>query len=199
MQNSNTLAALCAMALAMTAASAALAQGRQGGSGAQAAQGDLDRARSAAQTHDQQTDRARDATRDRVRDTPRDQDRDRESTKLRDRDRVRDADIYGAELMSAQERDQYRQQLQNAKNDQEWARLRAQHEEQIRARATQRGVSLPPPVYGQYMLTAQETERYRRRVENTRDEQARARVRAEHEEMVRERARELGLEAPPRS
>jgi hypothetical protein len=199
MQKSNTLAALCAMALAMTAASAALAQGRQGGNGAQAAQGDLDRARSAAQTHDQQTDRARDATRDRVRDTPRDQDRDRESTKLRDRDRVRDADIYGAELMSAQERDQYRQQLQNAKNDQEWARLRAQHEEQIRARATQRGVSLPPPVYGQYMLTAQETERYRRRVENARDEQARAQVRAEHEEMVRERARELGLEAPPRS
>ena len=199
MQNSNTLAALCAMALAMTAASAVLAQGRQGGNGAQAAQGDLDRARSAAQTHDQQIDRARDATRDRVRDTPRDQDRDRESTKLRDRDRVRDADIYGAELMSAQERDQYRQQLQSAKNDQEWARLRAQHEEQIRARATQRGVSLPPPVYGQYMLTAQETERYRRRVENARDEQARARVRAEHEEMVRERARELGLEAPPRS
>jgi hypothetical protein len=199
MQNSNRLAALCAMALAMTAASAALAQGRQGGNGAQAAPGDLDRARSAAQTHDQQIDRARDATRDRVRDTPRDQDRDRESTKLRDRDRVRDADIYGAELMSVQERDQYRQQLQNAKNDQEWARLRAQHEEQIRARATQRGVSLPPPVYGQYMLTAQETERYRRRVENARDEQARAQVRAEHEEMVRERARELGLEAPPRS
>ena len=77
--------------------------------------------------------------------------------------------------------------------------LRAQHEEQIRARATQRGVSLPPPVYGQYMLTAQETERFRRRVENARDEQARAQVRAEHEEMVRERARELGLEAPPRS
>ena len=199
MQKSNTLAALCAMALAVTAASAALAQGRQGGNGAQAAQGDLDRARSAAQTHDQQIDRARDATRDRVRDTPRDQDRDRESTKLRDRDRVRDADIYGAELMSAQERNQYRQQLQNAKNDQDWARLRAQHEEQIRARATQRGVSLPPPVYGQYMLTAQETERFRRRVENARDEQARAQVRAEHEEMVRERARELGLEAPPRS
>jgi hypothetical protein len=206
MQNTRTLVALCATALAMTAATTAAAQARQGG-GAQA----TDRTRSATQTHDQQTDRTRDVAQDRARDAiqdrdrdrdtaqDRDRDRDRDSTKLRDRDRVRDTDIYGAELMSVQERDQYRQQLQSAKNDQEWARLRAQHEEQMRERAKQRGVNLPAPVYGQHMLTAQETERYRRRIDNARDEQARAQVRAEHEEMVRERARELGLEAPPRS
>jgi hypothetical protein len=190
------LVTFCVVAAALSSATAALAQGRQGGAGAPAAQGGADRG---SQQRDQQVDRTRDTARDRDRDVARDRDRDKDATKLRDRDRVRDADIYGAELMTVQERDQYRQRLQSAKNDQEWARLRAEHEQQIRARAAQRGVNLAAPVYGQYMLTAQETERYRRRLENARDEQARARVRSEHEEMVRTRARELGLEAPPRS
>jgi hypothetical protein len=191
-----TLATFCVVAAALSSAMVA-AQGRQGGAGSQAAQGSAERARSASQERD--VDRTQAAARDRDRDVAQDRDRDRDTTKLRDRDRVRDADIYGTELMTAQERDQYRQRLQSANSDQEWARLRAAHEEQMHTRAAQRGVNLPAPVYGQYMLTAQETERYRRRLENARDEQARAQVRAEHEEMVRTRAQELGLEAPPRS
>lgn len=53
--------------------------------------------------------------------------------------------IYGAELMSAQEREAYRRDLAGAKKAPEQARVRERHRERIRERARQRGVELAEP------------------------------------------------------
>lgn len=51
-----------------------------------------------------------------------------------------DADIYGHELMSVQERNQYREQLRLTESDPEKkARFEAQHREQMQARAKAQG------------------------------------------------------------
>jgi hypothetical protein len=53
--------------------------------------------------------------------------------------------IYGAELMSAQEREAYRRSFSTAKGSAERMRLREQHRERIRERARGRGVELAEP------------------------------------------------------
>jgi hypothetical protein len=123
------------MALGLTCALSAAAQRDR----------DQDRSRDATVQRDQQVDRDRTYDRERARDRDVDQDRvqdadrlrtqDRDSLHVRDRDRLRDEDIYGSELMTAEEREQYRQRLRSVQTDQEWARLRADHQEQMRARA----------------------------------------------------------------
>ena len=114
-----------------------------------------------------------------------------------DRDRIRDRDIYGGHLMSAEERERYRKQLQNAANDREWARLRAEHHREIRARARAEGVDLEPPAYGEHMMTMEEKARFTMRMREAGGEAEREMIRNEHREFIRERARELGMEPPP--
>ena len=144
-------------------------------------------------------DRAFDRDRDRDRaeaDRDRQQDRDRDALHLKDQDRLRDRDIYGSALMTAQELDQYRERLRAAATDREWAQIRAEHQMQMQARARERSADLAPPVYGQYLLTAREQARYRSQLERARTEQARIALRAENQDMVRNRARELGVDLP---
>ena len=50
--------------------------------------------------------------------------------------------IYGAELMSRAERDDYRAALQKAKGDDDAARIRERHREQMQKRAKARGDKL---------------------------------------------------------
>lgn len=51
--------------------------------------------------------------------------------------------IYGSQLMTPDERDQYDQQIQSAKTDEEREQIREQHRERMRERARERGVTLP--------------------------------------------------------
>ena len=113
------------------------------------------------------------------------------------RERLRDRDIYGGELMTAEERNRYRQQLANARTDREWAQLRAEHQKEMRIRAEQRGVELRPAVPGEHMLTARERQRYVERMQNASSDAEREQIRTEHREMVRQRAREIGVGEPP--
>lgn len=133
-----TISILTATAIALASFSA-VAQGRHGQGGAQP----QDRA---------QVERGqKDFDRDRLRD------RDRLSEPAQDRDRVRDQDrthapdkakpgakgIYGNELMSVEERNQYREQLRLTESDpQARTKFMAQHEETMRARAKQQGVKI---------------------------------------------------------
>ena len=78
-----------------------------------------------------------------------DQDRDR----LRDQtqDRLRDQDrIYGSQLMTQQERAEYRSRIRAAKTEQEREQIRNEHHERMKERAKERGVNLPdmPPARG---------------------------------------------------
>jgi preprotein translocase subunit SecD len=114
-----------------------------------------------------------------------------------DRDRIRDQDIYGHQLMSAEERSQYRDRLQKAANDREWARIRAEHQRDIQARARAQGVDLEPPIHGQHMMTMEERARFVTRMQEAQGEAEREMIRNEHHEFIRNRARELGMEEPP--
>lgn len=53
--------------------------------------------------------------------------------------------IYGAQLMSAREREAYRKSMAGAKSTQEQTRLRVEHRRRLRERARQRGVELVEP------------------------------------------------------
>lgn len=72
---------------------------------------------------------------------------DRDRTQDQTRDQIRDRDIYGSQLMTPQERSEYRQRMQQAQTAQERERIRAEHHERMQARAKERGAKLPdqPP------------------------------------------------------
>ena len=53
--------------------------------------------------------------------------------------------IYGYQLMTAEERVQYRERIRNAKTAEERARIRAEHHKAMQERARERGITLPNP------------------------------------------------------
>ena len=130
------------------------AQGRgQGGGGDQA------RAQERAQVERGQTDRDRIRDRDRIHQAAADPAQDRTQAQQRkqaqEREQVQeqkrihvpgtgngpDSDIYGHELMTVQERNQYREQLRQVETDPEKkTRFLAQHREQMQNRARAEGV-----------------------------------------------------------
>lgn len=142
MKTQTTISLITAAALALTSFSAA-AQGRQQG----------------GPKHDPQ-DRAqvergqRDFDRDRMRDRDRVSAPERDKVRDRDKDRVNapehakfgESEIYGQELMSVQERNQYREQLRLTESDPKaQTKFKAQHAEKMRTRAKEKGVALKEP------------------------------------------------------
>ena len=69
------------------------------------------------------------------------------ATQSRPRNTIRDRDIYGYKLMSKKERGAYRNRMRTATTLEQREQLRAEHHEQMLARAKERGVTLPetPP------------------------------------------------------
>lgn len=65
-----------------------------------------------------------------------DQDQDREREELRQR-------VYGWELMTDAERNEYRERMRNMRNDEEREAFRLEHHKQMQERARERGVTLP--------------------------------------------------------
>ena len=58
---------------------------------------------------------------------------------------ARNGDIYGYQLMTERERSQYRERVQRSGGGEELDRIRNEHEEQMQARARERGVTLSGP------------------------------------------------------
>ena len=58
--------------------------------------------------------------------------------------------VYGSQLMTQEERGAYRAKMRAAKTQEEREKVRAEHHEQMKARAKERGVTLPdaPPAMG---------------------------------------------------
>ena len=71
-----------------------------------------------------------------------DQTRDQDRTQLQDQDR-----IYGSELMTRQERNDYRNRMRTLKTQQEREAFRLEHHKQMQERARAQGKTLPdmPP------------------------------------------------------
>jgi hypothetical protein len=67
-----------------------------------------------------------------------------------DKDQIQDRQIYGSQLMTQQERNEYSNRMRNAKTEQEREQIRKQHHEQMQIRAKEKGVTLPdePPARG---------------------------------------------------
>ena len=79
-----------------------------------------------------------------------DQDQTRTQSQMMTQDQINkmtDQQIYGSQLMTAQERNEYRTRMRAAKTLEERERIRKEHHEQMKLRAKERGVTLPdePP------------------------------------------------------
>ena len=70
-----------------------------------------------------------------------------DQARAQDQAQIRDQDIYGSQLMTVQERNEYRKRMREAKTMEERERIRGEHHEQMKVRAKERGVTLPdaPP------------------------------------------------------
>ena len=109
------------------------------------------------------------------------------------RERMPDETIYGREMMTAEERERYRKELDSASNDREWSRLRAEHQREMQARARAQGRQLDPPMFGEHMMTMEERNRYTQRMQAATSDAEKARIREEHQQMMMQRAHELGI------
>ena len=112
-----------------------------GGQGRGGEAGPPERAQVERGQQDHDRDRMRD--RDRIEEPEHDRDRIQDRTHAPDDAGFNDADIYGHELMSVQERNQYREQLRLVEDDPEKkTQFQAQHREKMQVRARAQGVNL---------------------------------------------------------
>ena len=109
------------------------------------------------------------------------------------RDHMPDEGMYGHEMMTAEERERYRERLINASSDREWSRIRAEHQREMQTRAKAQGKQLDPPVFGEHMMTTEERNRYTERMQVAKTDAEMAEIRQEHQQMMMQRARELGI------
>lgn len=197
MKSSTAISILVASILAFTSASSFAQQGQRGGAGADRAQ-QVDR--------DRTYDRDRMSDRDRTFDRDRTQDRDRTDSPEQDRDRDRLQDpaslggqkMYGNELMTPEEREQYRNELGNAETQEEREQVRAEHVATMQQLALQQGLDLVPPgqgpIYGGELMSVQERNEYREQLRLSDSDTERTQLQAQHREQMQERARALNLE-----
>lgn len=172
---------IVASILALTSMSVSAGQGKGKGGG-----GSVDSV--------QQVDR--DRTYDRVQD--RDQDQDQDRVHLQDSMSLSDQDIYGNDLMTAAERNQYREQLEKSKTIQAREKVQAQHEEKMQARAHQQGKDLVPPgqgpIYGGELMSVEERNQYREQLRLLDSDPGREQFQAQHREKMTQRANALEIE-----
>jgi hypothetical protein len=75
---------------------------------------------------------------------------DRTRDQLQTKDQTQSSPIYGSQLMTNQERVEYRNRMRAARTVAEREQIRLEHHEQMQTRAKERGVTLPdePPARG---------------------------------------------------
>ena len=142
MKTRTTVSILTAATLALVASSA-FAQERQ-----QHQQGARPQDRAQVERGQRDFDRDRMRQRDRATDPSHDRQRDRDQDRTHAPDEAGNGNqhIYGSELMSVEERNQYREQLRLAESDPEAkAKLMEQHREQMQIRAKEKGVKIDEP------------------------------------------------------
>ncbi|MGD9810123.1 MAG: hypothetical protein AB7U35_02160 [Sphingobium sp.] len=175
--------------------------------------GDLDRTRD--QMRDRDTLGDHDQDRDRLRDKDKlgDQDRDRDRARLHT-SQVVDDQLTSLSLLSAAERDQFRNQMRSATTAEERNRIRAEHQNTIQERARVLGVQAPGgpgmgvgagngagmQARGGYMLmqmlNEQERAQFFNRLRTAQTAQELQQIRNEMHAMARERAHEMGVDVP---
>lgn len=180
MKNMTVIAITAASLLAITPLSADSGQGKGGGAPKQAQQ--ASQATSQAQrseTHHERT-------------------HEKERVHYEQQHMRADNDIYGGELMSAAERERYREQFQMQASDSAREQFQLQHERAMQRRAREQGRDLVPPgqgsVYGGELMTVQERNAYREQLRHIVSDEERARFEARHREKMDQRAMALNLD-----
>jgi hypothetical protein len=141
MKAQSIISILVATTMALASATV-FAQGRGGQGGASAPQ----RAQVERGQRDFDRDRMRD--RDRVNNPAQDRKRDRDQDRTNAPDHAPQGEngIYGSELMSVQERNQYREQLRLTESDPKaQTKLKAEHKEKMQQRAREQGKTIKDP------------------------------------------------------
>lgn len=69
------------------------------------------------------------------------QEKDQQQNKNQNQNRVQDGDIYGQNMMTEQERNQYREQLRLLDKQEDKQKFAAQHREKMQARAKAQGIT----------------------------------------------------------
>jgi len=124
------------------------------------------------------------------------------------------APIVGRELMTEQERDQYRTAMRALKTEEERAAMRKAHQKEMQTRARGQGIELPAQASpkhqgkrdgaggpgdrarGRDFMTPEERAEQQERMRSTTSEEERKALRDENHEKVKERAHDRGVELP---
>ena len=129
---------------------------------------------------------------ERAQPTEQQQAQDRMRIETQDRAQLRDEDIYGHELMTRQELNQYREQMQKMHTAKARDQFQAQHEEKMRERALQQNKDIVPPgqgpIYRGELMSVQERNEFREQLRVINSEEERARFLARHREKMDQRA-----------
>lgn len=195
MKYSISISILVAMILAFAPMDSFAQQGQGGARGDRGQQMDRDR----SFDRDRMSDRDRSFDRDRGRDQARagDQTHQRDQDRLQDPQNMKDKDIYGNELMTSTEQNQYRQQLGQMETQESRMQFQAQHEQEMQNRALQQGKDLVPPnqgpVYGGELMSVQERNQFREQLRLMDSGQEQQQFKAQHRERINQRAKALGL------
>jgi hypothetical protein len=124
--------------------------------------------------------------------------------------------MYGYELMTPEERQAYADKMRAAKTPEERAKLRDEHRAEMQKRAKEKGVTLaeprgpggpgsgprggprggPGPMYGEQLFTQQERDDYRKRMQEAKTPEERAKLRDEVRAQADARAKEKGITLP---
>jgi len=117
----------------------------------------------------------------------------------------------GKELFTDQERADYRKRIQEATTQEERDKIRGEARAQAEARAKEKGITLPPPrgpggpggrggpggqMYGAQLFTEQERADYRKRMQEAKTPEERAKIRDEVHAQAQARAKEKGITLP---
>lgn len=155
-----------------------------------------DQGRKQDRTRPDTPDRAHE--RDRGMDKNKDQIQERERIHTQDPMTLKSRDIYGSELMTEQEMQQYRKQLKAAENQHEREQIQFQHEKRMQERALKQNKDLVPPghgkIYGGELMTVQERNAYREQQRLYDTEEGMHKFEAQHREKMQKRAAALGLD-----
>jgi hypothetical protein len=129
---------------------------------------------------------------DRVQPIEQQQAQDRVRTETQEQVRIRDEDIYGHELMTGQELNRYREQMQMMGTAKAREQFQVQHEEKMRERARQQNKDIVPPgqgpIYRGELMSVEERNEFREQLRVIESEEERARFLARHREKMDQRA-----------
>ena len=93
--------------------------------------------------------------------------------------------LYGGPMLNQQERDQFQQQIREARTLEERQRIQAEHQRFMRQRAEERGFD-PDGIYGFPMMNQQQRRDYHQRMQGAGSDAERQRIRQEHRHQMRQ-------------